>query len=235
MAEGSIHKICTCRDPDVKKLGKRCPQLRRTGGTWNPHHGKWAYQLELPKRADGSRRSLRRHTFDSKDAAAADRGQAIALLALAGDDTALATEIADLLQQVKAGAPMPDRDTIAKRVNAGLPNYLSTIMASGSDTERKAAIETLIAEVQLTDQGVVPVFKIPTDTTMPPPDPDGGTSEESPVRTMVRSVGRRGLEPRTYGLKVHSSAIELAARGCQGTCSGCRKREPPGWHRCSRR
>ena len=25
-------------------------------------------------------------------------------------------------------------------------------------------------------------------------------------------VGRRGLEPRTYGLKVHSSAIELAAR-----------------------
>jgi hypothetical protein len=26
-------------------------------------------------------------------------------------------------------------------------------------------------------------------------------------------VGRRGLEPRTYGLKVHSSAIELAARG----------------------
>jgi hypothetical protein len=32
------------------------------------------------------------------------------------------------------------------------------------------------------------------------------------------NVGRRGLEPRTYGLKVHSSAIELAARGCQGTC-----------------
>ena len=28
----------------------------------------------------------------------------------------------------------------------------------------------------------------------------------------VKTVGRRGLEPRTYGLKVHSSAIELAAR-----------------------
>ena len=74
-------------------------------------------------------------------------------------------------------------------------DYLSTIMASGSDTERKAAIETLIAEVQLTDQGVVPVFKIPTDTTMPPPDPDGGASEEPLVRTMVRSVGPAGLEP----------------------------------------
>jgi hypothetical protein len=29
-------------------------------------------------------------------------------------------------------------------------------------------------------------------------------------------VGRRGFEPRTYGLKVHSSAIELAARGFTG-------------------
>ncbi|GIM90163.1 site-specific integrase [Paractinoplanes toevensis] len=122
MAEGSLLKICTCRDTAGKKLGRRCPQLRRAGGTWNSHHGKWGYQLELPKRADGSRRSpLRRYTFDGRDDAANDRSQAIALLALAGDDTALATEIADLLQQVKAGAPLPDRDTIAKRVNAGLP------------------------------------------------------------------------------------------------------------------
>lgn len=65
-------------------------------------------------------------------------------------------------------------------------------MASGTPTERKAAIETLIAEVQLTDQGVIPVFKIPTDTTMPPPNPDGGIPDEQPpVRTVVRSVGRR--------------------------------------------
>ncbi|TDC60925.1 hypothetical protein E1258_13195 [Micromonospora sp. KC207] len=57
---------------------------------------------------------------------------------------------------------------------------------------------TLIVEVRLTDQGVVPVFKIPTDTTMPPPNPDGGTHDEQPpVRTMVRLVGRLGLEPRT--------------------------------------
>ncbi|MEU5554252.1 tyrosine-type recombinase/integrase [Micromonospora sp. NPDC047793] len=121
MAQGSILKICTCRDQDGKKLGKRCPQLRRTGGAWNAHHGKWGYQLELPRKVDGSRRSLRRYTFDSKDDAAKDRDQALTLLALAGDDTALATEIADLLQHVKAGAPMPDRDTIAKRVSAGLP------------------------------------------------------------------------------------------------------------------
>ncbi|MBQ1072496.1 recombinase family protein [Micromonospora sp. C31] len=78
---------------------------------------------------------------------------------------------------------------------ARIRDHLSTIMTSGTATERKAAIETLIAKVQLTDQGVVPVFKIPTDTTMPPPEKDGGTSEEPPVRTMVRSVGRQGLEP----------------------------------------
>ncbi|MFV2019388.1 site-specific integrase [Micromonospora sp. LOL_023] len=122
MAEGSIHKTCTCRDADGKKLGKRCPHLRRAGGAWSSHHGKWGYQLELPRRVDGSRRSpLRRYTFDSRDDAVKDRGQAIALLTLAGDDTALATEIADLLKKVKAGDPMPDRDTIAKRVNTGLP------------------------------------------------------------------------------------------------------------------
>ncbi|WP_435123364.1 recombinase family protein [Micromonospora tulbaghiae] len=78
---------------------------------------------------------------------------------------------------------------------ARIRDHLSTIMTSGTATERKAAIETLIAEVQLTDQGVVPVFKIPTDTTMPPPETDGGTSGVPPVRTMVRSVGRQGLEP----------------------------------------
>ncbi len=83
----------------------------------------------------------------------------------------------------------PPPGTIA-RIRA----YLSQIMTSGTATERKAAIETLIHEVQLTDQGVIPVFKIPNDQT-PLPDESGQTEEGSPVRTMVRSVGRQGLEP----------------------------------------
>jgi hypothetical protein len=36
-------------------LGRRCPRLRRGGG-WNPDHGTWYYQLELPAHADGTRR-----------------------------------------------------------------------------------------------------------------------------------------------------------------------------------
>jgi site-specific DNA recombinase len=67
-------------------------------------------------------------------------------------------------------------------------------MTSGTPTERKAAIETLIHEVQLTDQGVIPVFKIPTNDT-PLPNESGHNEEQPPVRAMVRSVGRQGLEP----------------------------------------
>ena len=71
------------------------------------------------------------------------------------------------------------------------PCWFAGIMTSGTVTERKAAIETLIHEVQLTPQGAIPVFKILTDTTMPPPETDEGThSDQPPVRTMVRSVGR---------------------------------------------
>jgi integrase len=121
MAEGSVFKRCTCRDETGRRLGANCPQLRRAGGAWSSTHGRWGYQLELPLKANGDRRQLRRTTFDSRDAAVDDRDRANALLALAGDDTALKIEIADLLQQVKPGAPLPDRGTVARRVRAGLP------------------------------------------------------------------------------------------------------------------
>jgi integrase len=128
MAEGSIFKRCACRGANGKKLGNTCPQLRRAGGSWSPTHGRWGYQLELPPTAAGDRRQLRRITFDSRDEAAKDLDKANALLALAGDDTALAIEIADLLKAVKSGAPLPDRDTVAKRVRAGLPATVATTL-----------------------------------------------------------------------------------------------------------
>jgi len=65
--------------------------------------------------------SVARAGFVRRDDAVADRDKALALLTLAGDDTTLAINIADLLQQVKPGAPLLDRETIAKRVRAGLP------------------------------------------------------------------------------------------------------------------
>src|SRR5947209_4817715 len=129
MAEGSVFKYCSCRETDGRKLLGRCPKLRRPGGGWSPTHGRWGYQLELPPKATGERRQLRRTSFESRDTALAERDQAQALLVLAGDDTSLAVQIADLLQAVKAGQPLPDRDLVARRVRAGVPASASILLA----------------------------------------------------------------------------------------------------------
>ena len=72
MSTGTTYKQCGCRDPGTgKPLGRGCPKLRRRNG-WNPDHGTWYYQLELPPRADGTRRNpLRKGGFPTKDAAGA--------------------------------------------------------------------------------------------------------------------------------------------------------------------
>jgi integrase len=170
MAEGSIFKRCACRGDKGKKLSKDCPQLRRAGGSWSATHGRWGYQLELPPTADGSRRQLRRTTFDSRDAAAEDRDKAIELLALAGDDTTLAVEIADLLKAIKSGAPLPDRDTVAKRVRAGLPatvamtlgEYLPQWLASRRKIEPGTlrAYESHIRVHLIPHLGAIPLEKL---------------------------------------------------------------------------
>ncbi|MGK5680166.1 site-specific integrase [Actinoplanes sp. URMC 104] len=121
MAEGSVFKHCACKDNDGRRLGSRCPNLRRRGGAWHPTHGRWAYQLELPKSLDGRRRQMRRYRFDNRDAAAKERDSALNLLALAGDNRDLTIEIGDLLEQVKPADPLPDRNMIARRVKAGIP------------------------------------------------------------------------------------------------------------------
>ncbi|MFY1674060.1 tyrosine-type recombinase/integrase [Plantactinospora sp. WMMB334] len=143
MAEGPIQKLCTCRNSNGKKFGTKCPQLRRPGGGWSPAHGSWGYQLELPPKANGARRQLRRYTFDSSKAADADRTKAKDLLALAGGDATIAIEIADLLQELKRGQPLPDREVIAKRIRAGVPatadmtvgEYLTQWLASRRKVE----------------------------------------------------------------------------------------------------
>lgn len=53
---------------------------------------------------------------------------------------------------------------------ARVREHMTEITNRGSVIERKAAIETLVHEVQLPPRGAVPVFKIPTDATMPSPE-----------------------------------------------------------------
>ena len=64
--KGTAFKRCGCRDTAGKRLGQSCPQLRRPGGAWSRNHGQWHWQIELPPRADGSRRPLRRGTYPSQ-------------------------------------------------------------------------------------------------------------------------------------------------------------------------
>lgn len=129
MAEGSIKKICNCKDDNGRRYGPRCPQLYRTTGSWSPTHGWWAYQLELPPERGGTRRrQLRRSGFDTRDGAAAERDHALMLLGLAAGIPEFAAEIATTLLQVKPGQPLPDRDRLARRVKAGVtPGTVMTV------------------------------------------------------------------------------------------------------------
>jgi hypothetical protein len=87
-ATGNTYKQCGCRDRGGKRLGQQCPKLRRPGGTWSATHGRWYYQVELPPRADGTRRPpLRKGGFDTVTGAEAGLRQARELLAIAGGDT----------------------------------------------------------------------------------------------------------------------------------------------------
>src|SRR5215207_2566290 len=79
--------------------------------------------------------------------------------------------------------------------------YLHQTLTAGTSAERKAAIESLIAEVRITDEGVIiPVFKLPTPGA--PLPGEAADVQEPTVRTMVRSVELRGLEPLTPTLPV---------------------------------
>ncbi|WP_018347499.1 tyrosine-type recombinase/integrase [Longispora albida] len=127
-SEGSIFKWCTCKTPAGKRLGAQCPDLRRADGNWHPQHGRWAYQLELPKTLLGKRRQLKREpaaTDNSKNAARDERDHARDLLRLASGDPALLDEIATLLKGVRPGQPLPDRNAIARRLRAGVPAAIS--------------------------------------------------------------------------------------------------------------
>ncbi|WP_329237610.1 site-specific integrase [Actinoallomurus sp. NBC_01490] len=120
MAKGRTFKRCGCRTTDGARLGGNCPKLKRRNG-WNPHHGTWHYQLELPPTSDGKRRApLRRGGFTDQTAAQADMDAARELLALAGEDKALAVRIADIITTtVKDTGKLPQTSEIRRRVRTG--------------------------------------------------------------------------------------------------------------------
>ncbi len=129
--EGSVVKRCYCKDPATgRRLGAKCPKLRRPGGAWNSNHGTWSYQLELPTPPGQKRRQLRHNGFASRDDATDERDLARDLLDLAGDVETLAYQIADMLLDARqADRPLPDRDTVTRRIRAGVPATVTTTTA----------------------------------------------------------------------------------------------------------
>jgi site-specific DNA recombinase len=120
------------------------------------------------------------------DATAGDR-----LKVLRGEVTQL-TARADELADAMGSEPAPPPPGTIERLHT----YLADTIASGTPAERKAAIEALVAEVRITTEGVIPVFRIPSPRTPISGDGDTATIDGTePVRAMVRSVGRQGLEP----------------------------------------
>jgi hypothetical protein len=121
MAAGSTYKQCGCRQGG-RRLGQACPKLRRGDGTWSPFHGRWHYQLELPPRADGTRRAPLRHGgFDTQTDASRELRQARDLLAIAAPgDTQTAIRIADAITaSVRATRELPDPGRVRKAVGGG--------------------------------------------------------------------------------------------------------------------
>jgi hypothetical protein len=115
-------KRCSCRGTDGKQLGRNCPKLRRSNGTWSNHHGTWYYQLELPATLDGTRRNpLRRGGFSTHEDAESELNQARELLEIADDEDKYArNKIADaILAHVRDQRTLPDPDRVWRMVRAG--------------------------------------------------------------------------------------------------------------------
>ena len=88
-------------------------------------------------------------------------------------------------------------------------DHINEVIHAGSQNQRKALIEALVATVKITGPGrIVPVFRIPQpgvpSSRQAAAKATGGKhgtrSEGAGVRALTNLVGRLGLEPRTGGL-----------------------------------
>jgi integrase len=122
MPAGTTYKQCGCRDENGKRLGQKCTRLRRPNGTWNPGHGRWYYQLELPPHPAAGRRSpLGRGGFASQGAAQHELGQARELLTIApADDPEARARIGDaLLAAIRDTGQLPHPRFVRRAVGGG--------------------------------------------------------------------------------------------------------------------
>lgn len=127
---GTTYKRCGCRDAAGKRLGQQCPKLRRGSG-WNPNHGVWQYQIDLPLAADGRRRPLRRGRYATQTEAEAVLGKIREALA-AADDGELSdrTKAGDMIERaLKNRQPLPTATEIRRLIRLGDAEEIPTVEA----------------------------------------------------------------------------------------------------------
>jgi site-specific DNA recombinase len=111
--------------------------------------------------------------------------------------TARAAELEDALGS-EPTAPPPG---VIERLQA----HLADILASGTPGERKATIEALVAEIRLTEEGVIPVFRIPGPHTPIPEAP--GTSEAGETTSKPGGGSHTGTVGGAGGTRTHGRRI----------------------------
>ena len=113
----------------------------------------------------------------------------------------------DELTDQLTDAPQPLPETELNEI----ADHISEIITNGTDNERKALIETLIAEIKITaSDRVIPVFRIP----QPRAEDAALNTNEAPtgenslvrasnegVRAMTNLVELRGIEPLTFSMR----------------------------------
>ncbi|MFD8493878.1 tyrosine-type recombinase/integrase [Amycolatopsis sp. NPDC059657] len=129
--KGRTYKRCACADPDTGKIiGVTCPKLKRRSGAWSSEHGNWCYQAELPRRADGKRRILRRGGFAGQTEAQAELDYVADLVELgAHRGPAERILIGDLIDgALRAKEPLPTPEEVTKRLDVGTdPDAIPTV------------------------------------------------------------------------------------------------------------
>jgi site-specific DNA recombinase len=115
----------------------------------------------------------------------------------------LRTRCDELAEQAASPAVAPSAQALQRP-----RDDLSAVFAHGTPGQRKAVIETHVAEIKIDGNGLIPIFKIPTGNDNGPAE----TSTDPGVRTTHHVVEPRGLEPLTPTLPVRFLRPK-AARG----------------------
>jgi integrase len=119
--KGTTYKRCGCRDGGGKLLGKACPKLYRPGGSWNPNHGVWHFQIELPARTDGARRPLRRGGYPTQADAETELAKIRQALSVADQsDPQEVARVGDLIEAaLRTGQSAPTVEQVRRMLHLG--------------------------------------------------------------------------------------------------------------------